>query len=114
MKYFLEVKDRPLSWGTTTYSSISPTNLDMIKDYLELGGHFLDLKLPYRYIKKVMDLETLKQLEKELKKRKRSGETQDRDLLIQTLHSVVLKRKPARGRKTRIFYPSPWIHGLHR
>ena len=88
----------------------------MLHKYLESGGSYRDLGLPHKYLKKLIDGETYKLFNSEYEKRKCKGQTQDLDLLIQVLHTIVLHRQMSRVQRigSMIVYLvqelwAPWV-----
>ena len=56
--------------------------------------------MPCIFLKRTMDLDTLKQFYRDLEDRKRLRDSQDIKLLLQTLKTVILRREPRRARRS--------------
>ena len=68
--------------------------MEAIADNLESGGSFTDISILLSFLKKNMDMETLKQYNKELERRKTLSFPQNIDLLIRTIDYVIISKKP--------------------
>ena len=49
-----------MPWYTVASTSVSAEDAESIKDYIVSGGSFSDVMIPTMFIKRLMDVETLK------------------------------------------------------
>ena len=100
-----------MPWYTVASTSVSAEDAESIKDYIDSGGSFNDVYVPTMYIKKIMDMETLKLFTLALKKAIEGGAPQCPRRIVDTLQSVVMGRVPRRACLTKVFQRS-WTSNI--
>ena len=87
-----------MPWYTVSSTSVSAEDADSTTDYINSGGGFTDVATPLIYIKRLLDVETLKLYVPALTKAIEEKAPHSAHTMVDTLHAVVMGRVPKRAR----------------
>ena len=96
-----------MPWFTVSSTSVSPEDAESSKDYILSGGSFNDVEIPTMFIKRLMDIETLKLFMPALTKAIEVDRAPHcAHTIVDTLRAVVMGRIPRRACLTKVLQ---WI-----
>merc|ERR1712240_233800 len=81
-------------------------------DYIESGGSFNDVQIPVKFIKRLLDYETLRMFLPALDKAIEGGASHSAKTIVSTLNTLLVNRMPKRGRLTRFFQRNKLINQM--
>ena len=91
-----------MPWFTVSSTSVSAEDGESIKDYILSGGSFNNVAIPVIFIKRLLDIETLKLFTPALTKAIEVDKAPHSVcIIVDTLRAVVIGRVPKRARLTR-------------
>merc|ERR1712240_45095 len=81
-------------------------------DYIESGGSFNDVQIPVKFIKRLLDYETLRMFLPALDKAIEGGASHSAKTIVSTLNTLLVNRMPKRGRLTRFFQRNKLVNQM--
>merc|ERR1712240_529316 len=81
-------------------------------DYIESGGSFNVVQIPVRFIKRLLDYETLRMFLPALDKAIEGGASHSAKTIVSTLNTLLVNRMPKRGRLTRFFQKNKSVNQM--
>ena len=109
---FLEGRHKKYPWYTVQSTGISCEEQAVLIDYIDSGGNFSDMKVPVKYVKRLLDYETLRMFLPALDAAVEKGAEHTSQTIVSTLNTLLVNRMPARGRLTRFFQRNKLINQM--
>ena len=109
---FLEGRKKSYPWYTVQSTGVSCEEQVILIDYIESGGTFNDVKIPVKFIKRLLDYETLRMFLPALDKAVEGGAAHSAKTIVSTLNTLLVNRMPKRGRLTRFFQRNKLVNQM--
>ena len=91
---FLEGRKKSYPWFTVQSTGVSLEEQECISDYIDSGGFFNDVQTPVKFIKRLLDHETLRAFLPALDKAINGGMPHKTKTIVDTLNNVLVNRMP--------------------
>ena len=108
----MEGRKKSYPWFTIQSTGVSFEEQGVLTDYIESGGFFSDVQTPVKFIKRLLNYETLKTFLPALDKAIKGGAPHSAKTIVDTLNTVLVNRMPKRGRLTRFFQKNKSVNQM--